>query len=69
MAGVILDKGDRLEVAQMPAGSKSKLGGEARSNSEWVLKKNTEYLVRFTSQANSNLISLIFQFYEVAALL
>ena len=56
--------GDRLEVAQMPAGSKAKLGGEARSESEWVLKKNTEYLLRFTSQANSNIISAIFEHYE-----
>ncbi len=61
--------GTLLEPSQMPAGSKSKLGGEARTGAEWILGKNKEYLVRFTSQTANNIISIIIQFYEADAIL
>ena len=39
-------------------------GGEARGDSEFVLKQNTKYLVRIESQTDNNVVSLDLAWYE-----
>jgi hypothetical protein len=39
-------------------------GGSARSDSEFILKQNTKYLIRVTSQIDLNAVSLTLSWYE-----
>jgi hypothetical protein len=39
-------------------------GGEDRSQSEWILKKDTVYLLKVTSQTASNVVSVKMEWYE-----
>lgn len=42
-------------------------GGEARGDSEWVLKKGGKYLIRLTSLTDANVVSMVWSWYELAA--
>ena len=39
-------------------------GGEARADSEWILKQNTKYLFRIESQTANNVVNLVLGWYE-----
>lgn len=57
--------GTLLDYAILGAGSGPKApGGSMASREEWILKKSTVYLFRFTSAANSNEASIAVRWYE-----
>lgn len=45
-------------------GATQRISSEAREDSEWVLKANTTYAIRFVSDANSNKAQVILNWYE-----
>lgn len=45
-------------------GSGQITGGDTRDESEWVLKRNTIYLLRITSESSGNDVSRILEWYE-----
>jgi hypothetical protein len=58
---------DGTLLATLATGSSSvggKAGGGARGEEEIVLKRNTKYILRATSGANANNISVVLTFYE-----
>lgn len=58
----VSDPGTALFTGTFGAGSRS--GGEAREFDEWVLKRNTKYLLRMTSAATGNDLSWAINWYE-----
>jgi len=54
--------GTQFEVAVLPGSNQS--GILCSVDLEWVLKANTDYLFRITSQGNSNLLGLALDWYE-----
>lgn len=56
--------GTRIDVKQLGGGRKNEFGAEARIEAEWKLKRNTDYLIKFTAQANDTMVSFNVQFYE-----
>lgn len=60
----VSDDGTRIEVSRIGAGREKKFGGEARQASELILKKNEQYLIKATPDANAAQISLNVGFYE-----
>lgn len=56
--------GTRLQVARIGAGRDKKLGGVAKSDSEWILKKNEQYLIKVTPDANDAEVTITFEGYE-----
>lgn len=45
-------------------GSGQNIGGETRSNNEILLKRNTLYMIRITSESNTNEINHTYDWYE-----
>lgn len=48
-----------------PADVKGKIGGVARTFTEWILKQNEDYLIRVVSDGADNMVSIVIEFYEV----
>ena len=57
------DVGTRLEYHQI-TGTKASGGSSQSATTEWILKTNTDYLVRFTAGANGTIIGWYIFFYE-----
>lgn len=55
--------GNQLCIRHFGSGQKS--GGESRDVNEWILKTNTKYLLRTTTEAAANDISTDLNWYEV----
>ena len=51
-------------VGASASGGRVAAGGEAASNSYFILKKNTAYLVQATSRADANALAIIMDWYE-----
>ena len=54
-------------LREQTAGSNSpvvRIGGTARNGGEWMLKRNTKYLLEITVAADNTDISVVFDFYE-----
>lgn len=50
----------------LAAGNQVRQVGESREEVEWVLKRNTKYLLKITSGTDGNVISTRFRWYELA---
>ncbi len=60
--GVPLINGRLLPGSTNPS---NRVGGEARSGTEWILKPSTSYLLRITNVSGSaTTLSFVFEFYE-----
>ena len=59
MSGVLLQSFD------LAAGLDKKIGGQARRNTELILKQNEDYLVRVVAGTNKTSISFVVEGYEV----
>jgi len=51
-------------VGASASGGRVAVGGEANSESYFVLKQNTAYLIRATSRADNNALAIIMDWYE-----
>jgi hypothetical protein len=51
-------------VGAAASGGRVAVGGEANSRAEFILKQNTAYLIRATSRADGNALSIILDWYE-----
>lgn len=61
----VTDDGTRIDVAGIGStGGAVKIGGVARSNSEWILKPDTLYVLRVTVAANDAVVSNNTEYYE-----
>jgi len=60
----VTNAGTTLITKIVGAGGAQKLGGSNSQRDEIILKANTKYLLRFTSDGNSNTIAWNFSFYE-----
>lgn len=61
----VSNDGTRIQVARIGAGRDKKLGGIARAQVEWILKKNEQYLVKITPDANDAEVTMNLEGYEV----
>lgn len=57
--------GDGTLLFSETFGAGKKIGGQAREDSELILKRNTAYLLRLTSNAASNTVNAVLDWYEV----
>ena len=57
--------GDGTLIFSETFGAGKKIGGRVRSDSEVILKRNTAYLLRLTSNANNNTVNALMSWYEV----
>jgi len=55
----------RLQVSRVAPSVGKKVGGVARIGSEWILKQNTDYLLRVTVDANGTEVTTSWEGYEV----
>lgn len=61
--GTLFD-GDSFGISTGFGGAAISGGGEGRGGHEWLLKQNTKYLIRITSGADNNNVSLKLAWYE-----
>jgi len=61
----VTSNGTQINAEWVPGERVGKIGAVSRTQTEWILKQDTNYLIRFTPGTDNAKASIVMEFYEL----